>query len=85
MSDQLSAPRDPGAYSRRRRGLGVGAVVLFGLACLAGGYALANFGPQLYPTKPRTGMAPALSVETFAPPAALPEAPATSAPAPVEA
>lgn len=55
MSDQLSAPRDPGVYSRRRRGLGVGAIVLFGAACLAGGYGLARFGPQLYPAKPQPG------------------------------
>ena len=59
MSDQLSAPRDPGSYgSRRRTGLGVGALVLFGIACVAGGYSLARFGPTLpdiYPDKPRAG------------------------------
>lgn len=59
MSDQLSAPRDPGSYgSRRRTGLGVGALVLFGIACVAGGYSLARFGPtlpELYPDKPRAG------------------------------
>ena len=56
MSDQLSAPRDPGSYARRRfAGLGFGAVALFGLACLAGGYGLARFGPDLYPDKPQPG------------------------------
>lgn len=56
MSDQLSAPRDPGSYGRRRyAGLGVGAVALFGVACLAGGYGLARFGPELYPDKPQPG------------------------------
>jgi len=59
MSDQLSAPRDPGSYgSRRRTGLGVGALILFGVACVAGGYSLARFGPtlpELYPDKPRAG------------------------------
>ncbi|MCX7589156.1 hypothetical protein OUA97_22440, partial [Phenylobacterium sp. 58.2.17] len=61
MSDQLSAPRDPGSYgSRRRTGLGVGALILFGIACVAGGYSLARFGPtlpELYPDKPRAGAA----------------------------
>ncbi|MBA4012976.1 MAG: hypothetical protein C0481_14005 [Phenylobacterium sp.] len=59
MSDQLSAPRDPGSYgSRRRTGLGIGALILFGVACVAGGYSLARFGPtlpELYPDKPRAG------------------------------
>lgn len=56
MSEQLSAPRDPGSYSRRRAsGLGIGALVLFGIACVAGGYGLARFGPELYPEKPRPG------------------------------
>ena len=84
MSDHLSAPRDPGAYSRRRRGLGVGAVVLFGLICLAGGYALANFGPQLYPTKPRSGTAAGVAapVQSFAPAETLAEVPATPVIAP---
>lgn len=83
MSEQLSAPRDPGSYGgRRRTGLGVGAVVLFGLACVAGGYGLARFGPTLpdiYPDKPRAG-----AVEPVAPPAPAParllaeEAPASA-------
>ncbi|MBP7702236.1 MAG: hypothetical protein KA098_06510 [Phenylobacterium sp.] len=82
MSDQLSAPRDPGSYgSRRRTGLGVGALVLFGIACVAGGYSLARFGPtlpELYPDKPRAGAvaevaplaapAPAAPVDEEAPP-----------------
>ncbi len=51
MSDQLSAPRDPGSYgSRRRTGLGVGALVLFGIACVAGGYSLVQTTPfDLFP------------------------------------
>ncbi|WP_312166423.1 mitofilin family membrane protein [Phenylobacterium sp.] len=79
MSDQLSAPRDPGSYGRRRSlGLGVGALILFGAACAAGGYGLARFGPalpELYPDKPRTG-----AVSEAAPLAALPAPPAEPAP-----
>lgn len=72
MSDPLSAPRDPGSYSRRRTGLGVGAVVLFGLACLAGGYGLARFGPDLYPDKPASASAePAAETPAEPPPAQL--------------
>ena len=71
MSDQLSAPRDPGSYgSRRRTGLGVGALILFGVACVAGGYSLARFGPtlpEIYPDKPRAG-----GLAEAAPPAAPP-------------
>ena len=82
MSDQLSAPRDPGSYgSRRRTGLGVGALVLFGIACVAGGYSLARFGPtlpELYPDKPRAG-----AVADIAPLAApAPAAPVDEAPPP---
>lgn len=84
MSDQLSAPRDPGSYSRRRSsGLGVGALVLFGVACVAGGYGLARFGPalpELYPDKPRAG-----AVSETAPLAVLPAAPAETAPLPIAA
>ena len=82
MSDQLSAPRDPGSYgSRRRTGLGVGVLVLFGIACVAGGYSLARFGPtlpELYPDKPRAG-----AVAEIAPLAApAPAAPVDEAPPP---
>lgn len=82
MSDQLSAPRDPGSYgSRRRTGLGVGVLVLFGIACVAGGYSLARFGPtlpELYPDKPRAG-----AVAEIAPlAAAAPAAPVDEAPPP---
>lgn len=82
MSDQLSAPRDPGSYgSRRRTGLGVGALILFGIACVAGGYSLARFGPtlpELYPDKPRAG-----AVAEIAPLAApAPAAPVDEAPPP---
>lgn len=85
MSDQLSAPRDPGSYRRRRTGLGVGAVILFGLACLAGGYGLARFGPDLYPDKPRASAsadpsAPAMLTQAPVPPTAPVVEPA---PAPV--
>jgi len=87
MSDQLSAPRDPGSYGRRRS-LGVGALILFGLACVAGGYGLARFGPELYPQKPRAGAretAPplALAQSSTAPPApVLAESPIITPPAP---
>jgi len=82
MSDQLSAPRDPGVYSRRRRGLGVGAVVLFGLACLAGGYGLARFGPELYPAKPRSQAASDQPpVQAFVPEPEISVAPESASPA----
>ncbi|CAN7599924.1 mitofilin family membrane protein [Phenylobacterium sp. LjRoot164] len=74
MSDQLSAPRDPGSYSRRRAGLGVGALILFGVACVAGGYSLARFGPtlpEIYPDKPRAGAV--AEVAPLAAPAPAPE------------
>lgn len=70
MSEQLSAPRDPGSYGRRRAsGLGIGALVLFGIACVAGGYGLARFGPELYPEKPRS------TATAEAPQAIAPQAP----------
>ena len=78
MSDpiELSAPRDPGSYRRGRPvGWAVWAVIVFGLACVAGGYLAARFGPELYPSKPRAGV-----VDTPAPalaPLTAPFAPAT--------
>ena len=85
MSDQLSAPRDPGSYgSRRRTGLGVGALILFGIACVAGGYSLARFGPtlpELYPDKPRAGAAAEIApLAAPAPAAPVDEAPPPSDP-----
>ena len=85
MSDQLSAPRDPGSYgSRRRTGLGVGALVLFGIVCVAGGYSLARFGPtlpELYPDKPRAGaVAEIAPLAAPAPAALVDEAPPPSDP-----
>ena len=56
MSDELTAPRDPGSYARRPSRRGAWVVVAFGLACLAAGYGLARFGPQLYPDKPAPGV-----------------------------
>lgn len=80
MSDQLSAPRDPGSYGpRRAKGLGVGAVILFGVVCVAGGYGLARFGPtlpELYPDKPQAGAAAEAPAPAPAP------APLAAAPAP---
>lgn len=56
-------------------GWAVWAVIVFGLACVAGGYLAARFGPELYPSKPRAGVmdtpAPALA------PLTAPFAPAT--------
>ena len=78
MSDpiELSAPRDPGSYRRARpAGWAVWAVIVFGLACVAGGYLVARFGPELYPSKPRAGV-----MDTPAPsfaPLAAPLAPST--------
>ena len=76
--DELSAPRDPGSYGRpRSMGWGVWALIVFGLACVAGGYLAARFGPELYPDKPRPG-----AVEAPAP-AVAPIVGAVQAPPPV--
>ena len=87
MSDQLSAPRDPGSYgSRRRTGLGVGALVLFGIACVAGGYSLARFGPTLpdiYPDKPRAGATSEVAPWAAEPPPVTAEEAPVAAPAPI--
>ena len=51
---ELSAPRDPGSYGRARiMGPAFWAMVIFGFICIAAGYALAGFGPRLFPAKPR--------------------------------
>ena len=86
MSDQLSAPRDPGSYSRRRAGLGVGALILFGIACVAGGYSLARFGPTLpdiYPDKPRAGATSEVAPWAAEPPPVTAEEAPIAAPAPI--
>ena len=86
MSDQLSAPRDPGSYSRRRAGLGVGALILFGIACVAGGYSLARFGPTLpdiYPDKPRAGATSEVAPWAAEPPPVTAEEAPVAAPAPI--
>ena len=86
MSDQLSAPRDPGSYSRRRAGLGVGALILFGIACVAGGYSLARFGPMLpeiYPDKPRAGSTSEVAPWAAEPPPVTAEEAPVAAPAPI--
>ena len=74
MSDatELSAPRDPGSYGRRRPiGWIVWLVVVFGLACVAAGYFAARFGPELYPDKPGVVEAPAAALPVAAAPAPL--------------
>ena len=86
MSDQLSAPRDPGSYSRRRAGLGVGALILFGIACVAGGYSLVRFGPTLpdiYPDKPRAGATSEVAPWAAEPPPVTAEEAPVAAPAPI--
>ena len=86
MSDQLSAPRDPGSYSRRRAGLGVGALILFGVVCVAGGYSLARFGPTLpdiYPDKPRAGATSEVAPWAAEPPPVTAEEAPVAAPAPI--
>ena len=72
MSDatELSAPRDPGSYGRRRPvGWIIWALVVFGLACAAGGYFAARFGPGLHLGKQVDSL-------TETPPAALLAGPA---------
>lgn len=86
MSDQLSAPRDPGSYSRRRAGLGVGALILFGIACVAGGYSLARFGPtlpEIYSDKPRAGATSEIAPLAAEPPPVTAEEAPIAAPAPI--
>lgn len=86
MSDQLSAPRDPGSYSRRRAGLGVGALILFGIACVAGGYSLARFGPtlpEIYPDKPPAGATSEIAPLAAEPPPVTAEEAPIAAPAPI--
>lgn len=51
---ELSAPRDPGSYGRARiMGPAFWAMIIFGFVCIAAGYALAGFGPRLFPAKPQ--------------------------------
>lgn len=90
MSDELTAPRDPGSYARRPSRRGAWVVVAFGLACLAAGYGLARFGPQLYPAKPAPGALerpqPLAAVQPLEPPAPIapPDAPIERADADIE-
>ncbi|MDP3854687.1 COG4223 family protein [Phenylobacterium sp.] len=49
---ELSVPRDPGSYGRARiMGPAFWAMIIFGFVCIAAGYALAGFGPKLFPLK----------------------------------
>jgi hypothetical protein len=58
--NELSAPRDPGSYGRSRlMGPAFWALIAFGVLCIAAGYGVAKFGPELYPAKP--GGAPVAS------------------------
>ena len=82
---EIVAPRDPALYAPRRRlGLGVWAVVVFGLVCLALGAGLARFGRTAFPhAKPPAAAAPVSDVAS-APPTypVLPPSVAAAAPAP---
>lgn len=69
MSEELSAPRDPGSYGRRRSaGWIIWALIIFGLACVAAGYFAARFGPELYPNRPQAGLVDAPVLATASPP-----------------
>jgi hypothetical protein len=51
--NELSAPRDPGSYGRSRlMGPAFWALIAFGVLCIAAGYGVAKFGPELYPARP---------------------------------
>jgi hypothetical protein len=80
-----SAPRDPAAYGRRRRGLGVTfwLTLVFGLACALGGAALAIYAPRLFPPAGTGAVAPLAAPP--APVSAAPPAPAPAPAAPLEA
>lgn len=49
----LTAPRDPAAYRRPRLlGPGFWALFAFGALCILAGWAIAQFGPQVFPERP---------------------------------
>jgi hypothetical protein len=90
MSDpnDLSAPRDPGSYGRARlMGPAFWLLIVFGLVCIAAGYGVAKFGPQLFPAKPAAAQPTATSFFGPAPQAPPPPAPAlaTATPPPASA
>ena len=82
---EIVAPRDPALYAPRRRlGLGVWAVVVFGLVCLALGAGLSRFGPTAFPhAKPPAPAAPVSDIASASPTyPVLPPSVAAAAPAP---
>lgn len=85
--DALSVPRDPGDY-RRARMLrpAFWLMVIFGVACLASGYAAAVFGPQVFTAAPTAVEPTAVNFGSEAPPGPAPDpAPAVAAEGPAPA
>ncbi|QUD86989.1 COG4223 family protein [Phenylobacterium montanum] len=87
----MALPRDPAEYSLRRHGFGLAfwAMIVFGLLCVAAGFAVSRYGPTLFPPKvtpaPPASSAPsAVVAPPIAPPGDLQTAPpqATLAAAP---
>jgi hypothetical protein len=79
--DDLSAPRDPGSYGRARlMGPAFWLLIVFGLVCIAAGYGVAKFGPQLFPAKPASAQPTATGFFGPAPQPAPPPAPLPAAP-----
>jgi hypothetical protein len=80
-SDDLSQPRDPASYGRAGlMGRGFWLLLLFGLACVIAGVALATLGPKLFAAKPPAAPAAAPQVAPPRPTADL--SPPDQAPAP---
>jgi hypothetical protein len=81
--DLAIPPRAP----PRRRGLGVmfWLVMLFGLACIVAGFAIARYGPTLFPVEAPAPAAPAAPAAAVITPLALAQpAPAAAAEAPAD-
>lgn len=79
--NELSAPRDPGSYGRTRlTARGFGLLIVFGLVCVAAGFGAAKFGPQGFPTQPRSALPTATSLfgPTPAPAPPPPQVPAAA-------
>jgi hypothetical protein len=76
---EIIAPRDPSLYAPRR-GLGAGfwAMIVFGVACIAVGVAVARFGPSWFARAP----APATASFAMPEPSPMPLEPAEAAAGP---
>jgi hypothetical protein len=90
---ELTTPRDPADYARPRlMGPGFWAMIAFAVLCVIAGAAVATFGANLFPARPKpakpaeaaqapreTGALTAPAAETFAVPAPIPVSSAGSA------